>query len=84
VPVVAPICALFLIAATPALAQPTQLRVVLTPSAANGEIDRLGVELRFRELPVAAANAGPREGDAIISITRFSELQNNPDKLMKW
>lgn len=51
------ICALFLIAVTPALAQPTPLRVVLTPSVANGEIDRLGVELRFRELPVAAGEA---------------------------
>lgn len=51
------ICALFLIPAAPALAQPTPVRVGLTPSAVNGEIDRLGVELRFSTLPVAAGEA---------------------------
>lgn len=54
---IAIICALFLIPAAPALAQPTPVRVVLTPSAVNGEVDRLGVELRFNELPVAAGEA---------------------------
>ena len=50
---------LFLLTVSPAIAQPapSPVRVVLTPSVADGEIDRLGIELRFRDLPVAAGAA---------------------------